>query len=113
MTMQFKTLIAQLENVRNYIFFKMCLKLMKDLHTLIYDVAQGVALPNVTLKERYKRIVSPDICMGQAFFVVIFSFYNHQQYNVDQKRILRMIFFCLYVDNSTCYVGFNSTTRRH
>jgi hypothetical protein len=36
-----------------------------------------------------------------------------QLYNVDQKRILRMIFFCLYVDNSTCYVGFNSTMRRH
>ena len=47
MTMQFKTLITQLENVRNWNFFKMCLKLMKDLHTLIYDVAQGVALPNV------------------------------------------------------------------
>ena len=36
-----------------------------------------------------------------------------QLYNVDKKRILRMIFFCLYVDNSTCYVGFNSTMRRH
>ena len=36
-----------------------------------------------------------------------------QLYNVDQKRILRMIFFCLYVDNSTCYVRFNSTMRRH
>jgi hypothetical protein len=33
--------------------------------------------------------------------------------NVDRKRILRMIFFCLYVDNSTCYVRFNSTMRRH
>ena len=31
-----------------------------------------------------------------------------QLYNVDQKRISRMIFFCLYVDNSTCYVGFSS-----
>ena len=30
--------------------------------------------------------------------------------NVHKKRILRMIFFCLYVDNSTCYVRFNSTT---
>ena len=29
--------------------------------------------------------------------------------NVDRKRILRMIFFCLYVGNSTCYVRFNST----
>jgi hypothetical protein len=36
-----------------------------------------------------------------------------QLYNEDQKRILRMIFFCLYVDNSTCYVKFNSTMRRH
>jgi hypothetical protein len=36
-----------------------------------------------------------------------------QLYNVSQKRILRMIFFCLYVDNSTCYVGFHSTMRRH
>jgi hypothetical protein len=36
-----------------------------------------------------------------------------QLYNVDKKRILRMIFFCLYVDNSTCYVRFNSTMRRH
>ena len=36
-----------------------------------------------------------------------------QLYNVDQKRILRMIFFCLYVNNSTCYVRFNSTMRRH
>jgi hypothetical protein len=24
-----------------------------------------------------------------------------------------MIFFCLYVENSTCYVGFNFTMRRH
>ena len=30
-----------------------------------------------------------------------------------KKRILRMIFFCLYEDNSTCYVGFNSTMKRH
>ena len=55
--------------------------------------------------------------MGQAFFVVIFSFKSipkkFQLCNVDQKRILRIIFFCLYVDNSTCYVGFNSTMRRH
>jgi hypothetical protein len=55
--------------------------------------------------------------MGQAFFVVMFSFKSipkkFQPCNVDQKRILRIIFFCLYVDNSTCYVGFNSTMRRH
>jgi hypothetical protein len=44
MTMQFKTLIAQLENVRNYIFFKMCLKLTKDLHTLIYVNLKRIGL---------------------------------------------------------------------
>ena len=33
--------------------------------------------------------------------------------NIDQQRILRIIFFCLYVDNSTWYVGFHSIMRRH
>ena len=44
MTMQFITLIAQLENVRNYIFFKMGLKLTKDLHTLIYVNLKRIGL---------------------------------------------------------------------
>jgi hypothetical protein len=42
--MTFKTLIARLENVRNYNFFKMCLKLMKDLHTLIYVNLKRIGL---------------------------------------------------------------------
>ena len=55
---------------------------------------------------------------GTSIFRCIFFFLQSipkkfQLYNVDQKRILRMIFFCLYVDNSTCYVGFNYTMRRH
>ena len=55
---------------------------------------------------------------GTNIFRCIFFFLQSipkkcQLYNVDQKRILRMIFFCLYVNNSTCYVRFNSTMRRH
>ena len=43
------------------------------------------------------------------FFFLLSIPKKFQLYNVDRKRILRMIFFCLYVDNSTCYVRFNST----
>jgi hypothetical protein len=66
MTMQFITLIAQLENVRNYIFFKMGLKLTKDLHTLIYVNLKRIGLlyanlelvPNVLKLRRAGTIIS-------------------------------------------------------
>jgi hypothetical protein len=55
---------------------------------------------------------------GTSIFRCIFFFLQSipkkfQLSNVDRKRILRKISFCLYVDNSTCYVRFNSTMRRH
>ena len=51
---------------------------------------------------------------GTSIFRCNFLFWQSipkkfQLCNVDRKRILRMIFFCLYVGNSTCYVRFNST----
>jgi len=62
-------------------------------------------------KQPFEHLYGTSIFRCNFFFLQSIP-KKFQLYNVDKKRILRMIFFCLYVDNSTCYVGFNSTMRR-
>ena len=60
-----------------------------------------------------------DICMGQAFFFRCIFFFlqsmpkKFQLYNVDKKNVFwEWSFVCTWTIQ-ICYVGFNSTMRRH